>query len=100
MSVIRLENLLKTDAGTPLESIVRHAKKMDDLTSRLRSVLGAEASRNLLAANLRDDGELVLICQSPSWAARLRFESEALLAAAAGGGVKADRVRVRVATGR
>ncbi len=100
MSVIRLENLLKTEAGTPLESIVRHAKNMDDLTARLRSVLGAEASRNLLAANLRDDGELVLICRSPSWAARLRFESEAILAAAADSGAKADRVRVRVATGR
>ena len=100
MSVIRLENLLKTAAGTPLESIVQRAKKMDDLTNRLRAVLGGEASRHLLAANLRDNGELVLICQSPSWAARLRFESEALLAAAADSGAKADRVRVRVATGR
>lgn len=100
MSVIRLENLLKTDSGQPLELIVQHAKKMDDLTTRLRSVLGPEASGNLLAANLRDDGELVLICRSPSWAARLRFESETLLAAAAGCDVKAERVRVRVATGR
>ncbi|MEX0976789.1 MAG: DciA family protein [Woeseia sp.] len=100
MSVIRLESLLKTDSGQPLESIVRHAKKMDDLTTRLRSVLGSEASQHLLAANLRDDGELVLICRSPSWAARLRFESEVLLAAAADGGVKAERVRVRVTTGR
>lgn len=100
MSVIRLENLLKTDSGQPLELIVRHAKKMDDLTTRLRSVLGPEASPNLLAANLREDGELVLICRSPSWAARLRFESEALLAAAADGGVHAERLRVRVATGR
>jgi hypothetical protein len=100
MSVTRLENLLKGDTGKPLEKIVQHAQKMDDLTASLQAALGKEAAANLLAANVRDDGELVLICSSSSWAARLRFDSEAVLAAAGRAGAKADRVRVRVATGR
>jgi hypothetical protein len=100
MSVTRLENLLKGDTGKPLEKIVQHAQKMGDLTACLQAALGSEAAANLLAANVRDDGELVLICSSSSWAARLRFDSEAVLAAAGRAGVHADRVRVRVATGR
>ncbi len=101
MSIIRLEKLLKSGAGGALDKIVQRAQNMNDLTSAIRSVLPDEAQASLLAANLRDDGELVLICSSSSWAARLRFESEELIKAArlTGADVSSCKVKVSPSTG-
>lgn len=94
--MIRLENLLKSGAPDSLQGIVQRARDLGELTVLLRSALDTEAAPHLLAANLRDDAELVLICSSPAWAARIRFESETLLQAASKAGVKADRCSVKV----
>ena len=96
MSIIRLEKLLKTGAGGALEDIVQRAQDMDDLTAAIRSVLPDEAQASLLAANLRENGELVLMCSSSSWAARLRFESDQLIKAARLMGADVDKCRVKV----
>ncbi|MFQ5982715.1 MAG: DciA family protein [Woeseiaceae bacterium] len=96
MSIIRLENLLKTGSGGALEKIVQRAQNMGDLTSALRAVLPEEAQQQLIAANLRENGELVLICSSSSWAARLRFESEALIEAARITGADVSKCKVKV----
>lgn len=79
MPIHHIKQLLGTDSGTSLDSIVRHARHMGNLAQKLREVLPEEARSELVAANLRDDGELVIICRSASWASRLRFESELLL---------------------
>jgi hypothetical protein len=96
MSIIRLEKLLKTGSGSVLEEIVQHAQNMDDLTGAIRAVLPIDAQSSLLGANLRGNGELVVICSSSSWAARLRFESDQLIEAArlAGADVKTCKVKV------
>ncbi len=96
MSIIHLEKLLKSGTGDALEKIVQRAQNMDDLTSASRSVLPDEAHASLLAANIREEGELVLICSSSSWAARLRFESKDLIKAArlAGADVKKCKIKV------
>ena len=96
MSIIRLEKLLKTGSGGALEEIVQRAQNMHDLTSAIRSVLPDAAQSQLLAANLREDGELVLICSSSSWAARLRFESEQLIEAARLAGADVSKCKVKV----
>ena len=96
MSIIRLEKLLKTGSGSALEEIVQRAQNMDQLTAAIRSVLPEEAQSQLLAANLRENGELVLICSSSSWAARLRFESEQLIEAARLTGADVDKCKVKV----
>ena len=96
MSIIRLEKLLKTGSDGALDKIVHRAQYLNDLTSAIRSVLPEEAKSQLLAANLRENGELVLICSSSSWAARLRFESEQLIEAARLAGTKVDKCRVKV----
>jgi hypothetical protein len=96
MSIIRLEKLLKTGSGGALEEIVQRAQNMDQLTAAIRSVLPEEAQSQLLAANLRENGELVLICSSSSWAARLRFESEQLIEAARLTGADVDKCKVKV----
>ncbi len=96
MSIIRLENLLKKRAGDGLDKIVQRAQKLDELTTALRAELPEEAALNLVAANLREDGELVLICASSAWASRLRFESERLVQTARRLGFMVDRARVTV----
>jgi len=98
MSIIRLENLLKSSGGSRLEKIVQTAQNMEDLTVLLRGSLDDDAAASLLAASLHDDGELVLFCSSPAWASRLRFDGEKLLAIACEHGVAATRCRVRVAS--
>ncbi len=96
MTIIRLKNLLKTGDGGTLDEIIQRAQHMDALTTALRAQLPANAGENLLAANLRKDGELVLICASSAWASRLRFESEKLIEAARKTGLTVTSCKVAV----
>ena len=96
MPIISLENLLKTGAGGTLDKIVQRAQNMDVLTTALRGELPADVGQNLLAANLRENGELVLVCTSSAWASRLRFESDGLVAAARKAGLIVHSCKVSV----
>ena len=97
MSIVRLDKLLQPGSGDPLQKLVQRSRNMSHLAQILRAALPADAAPHLSAANLRDDGELVLICSSSSWAARLRFESEGLLKAARDAGLQAATCSVKVA---
>ena len=96
MSVTRLENLLKSGPDEGLDSLVRQARRMGELTRMLRGALDAELATSLKSANLREDGELVLICESSNWAARLRFEAEKLAEIARANGATVNTCRVTV----
>ncbi len=96
MTIIRLENLLKARAGSTLHKIIQRAQNMDELTTVLRAELSADAAQNLLVANLREDGELVLVCASSAWASRLRFESDTLMEVARKTGLTVTTCRVTV----
>ena len=96
MSATKLENLLKNHPGSSLEKIVQRAQQMDSLTTTLQATLPADLAENLVAANISDEAELVLVCRSPAWASRLRFESESMLEAARKAGESPIRCRVRV----
>jgi len=69
---------------------------MGELTTALRAGLAADSRPHLLAANLREDGELVLICSSSSWASRIRFESDTLIEVARKAGLTVNSCRVSV----
>lgn len=97
MALIRLDQLLGSPSRQGLDDLVRQAREMSGLTERLRSALPAGIRPHLVAANLRDGGELVLLCRSPAWAARLRYERDALLDAVRGAGADVSRVSIRVA---
>lgn len=101
MTAKKLENLLdpaeNTSKNGGLGELVRRARDMGKLTDTLSGALGAELAAGLVAASLRDDGTLVLLARSSSWASRLRFEEAAVLAAARSNAVNVDRVSVRVA---
>jgi hypothetical protein len=97
MPIVRLGQLLQSGSGDRLDKLVEHSRNMGNLAQILRAALPEDVAPHLLAANLRDPAELVLICSSSSWAARLRFESEGLLKAANKAGIKADNCSVKVA---
>ncbi len=99
MAAKSLENLLNASKDGDLASIVRRAQDMGDLASALVRALPPEEGASILAANVRDDGELVVLCQSSAWASRLRFSADALLAAATAEGASVSRCSVRVARG-
>ena len=92
----RLENLLNPNNDRGLADLIRRARKMGELTGVLQRALPAEMAASLVAASLRDGGELVVLAASPAWAAKLRFEADLLLAAARDAGVDAASIRVRV----
>ena len=96
MTIIRLENLLKAGGGGTLDKIIQRAQQMDELTTALRAELPAAAGENLIVANLREDGELVLVCASSAWASRLRFESDKLMQVARKTGLTVRSCRVSV----
>lgn len=102
MSIIRLQNLLKSGKDDGLGKLVRRAQDMDRLTIDLKSGLDPEFGPHLVAANLRPDGLLVVLVDSSVWAARFRYESDRLirLASAAGGKVTSCRIAVATNPGR
>jgi len=91
-----LEKLLKKGADQGLGKIVQRAQHMDQLSRCVEAALCADLASQVLAANLREDGELVVVCRSSAGAARLRFEEEAILKAARDSGAEARSFRVRV----
>ena len=99
MAAKSLGNLLNPSKDGDLATIVRRARDMGELASALVRALPAEEGSAILAANVREDGELVVLCQSSAWASRLRFCADALLDAARAHGTDASRCSVRVARG-
>jgi hypothetical protein len=96
MAAKSLQNLLNPSKDGDLANIVRRAQDMGELASALVQALPPEEGAAILAANVREDGELVVLCQSSAWASRLRFCADALLAAARAHGAEASRCSVRV----
>ena len=97
MAAKSLENLLNPNSDGDLGSLIRRAQDMGELACALASALPGDEGAAILAANVRDDGELVVLCQSPAWASRLRFSADTLLGVARAHGADANRCTIRVA---
>lgn len=98
MSDLRPKSLsgLVTDKGSALGRLAGEAAARVALTDHLRSGIDQELAPYLAGANLRADGTLVILAAGPEWAARLRFESDRLLALGRELQPGAARVRIRV----
>ena len=96
MTAKRLENLLNPNDSGNLGDLIRRARDLDLLTRALLEALPQDFAGSILAANVREDIELVVLAASPAWAARLRFEEETLMAAAKSAGADVKRCKVRV----
>ena len=97
MTAKSLENLLNPSKDGELQDIVRRARDMGKLASALARALPPDEGAAIVAANVRDDGELVVLCLSPAWASRLRFAADSLVEAAIAHGAEATRCTIRVA---
>jgi hypothetical protein len=95
----RLENLLNPNGDGELGDIIRHARGMGELLQVLQQSIPAIAPGSIRATNIRDNGELVILASSPAWAAKLRFEIEAIMAATRKSGVEVNSCTVRVSRG-
>ena len=96
MTAKRLDSLLNPNDNGGLGEIVRRARSMEALVGKLKAGLPADEATSIVAANIREDGTLVVLVSSSAWASRLRFETDSLLEAA---GPAAERCEVRVARG-
>jgi hypothetical protein len=99
MSIKRLENLLNPNNDGGLGDIIRHAQDMGELVQCLQQQLPDDTAANILAANVRDNGELVVLASSPAWAAKHRVHEDALMTAARQSGAQVTSCRVRVSRG-
>ena len=96
MPIKRLDNLLNPNENGGLGAIVRRARDMGELTQMLQMSLPEPQAGSIVAANIREDGELVVLASSSAWASRLRFEADRLIAAARKTGADVRTCTVRV----
>jgi hypothetical protein len=75
-------------AAGSLADLVREAKRRRLETVEIKKRLPEDEATHLVSASTNAAGELVLVMDSPSWAARLRYCVAAL---------GTDRVKIRVA---
>ena len=94
-----LKKLLNPNNDGELAGVIRRAREMGELTHILCECLPGEYAGAIAAANVRDDGILVVIATSPAWASRLRYETEALVRAARESGKNVTACRIRVSPG-
>jgi len=97
MPLKSLENLLKASTDKDLAEVIEHARDMGDLVQILQAALPDEQRGAISAANIRGDGELVVLASSSAWAARLRYETDLLMTAAQASGKEVSTCSVRVA---
>ena len=98
MPTKRLDNLLNPSNGGDLGDVIRRAREMGELATALGKSLPAKLSAGIVAANLRENGELVVICASSAWASRLRFEADQIVTAAREAGVEVQSCTIRVSS--
>jgi len=96
MPIKSLENLLNPSNDGGLGDIIRHAQDMGELAQILQKSLPGDCSTSISAANIRDNGELIILASTPAWAAKLRFEADKLMKAARASGAEVTSCRVRV----
>lgn len=65
-------------ADGPLARLVREAERRRLETARVRGLLPAEESAHVVSATTDEAGDLVLVMDTPAWAARVRYCTGAL----------------------
>ena len=57
----------------PLSRVLRESERRRLETARVRKLLPAEEAAHVVSAATNEAGELVLVMDTPSWAARVRY---------------------------
>ena len=96
MSAKHIGDLLKPNDNGGLAATLKRTQRIAELTSVLSAALGGEAGASIVSASVDDSRVLHVKTSSSAWAARLRFDSDKLLAAASDGGWPASSLKVQV----
>jgi len=99
MPADKLKNLLNPSNHGELGDVIKRAQRMGELTELIAAALPPDERQAIVAANVREGGELVVICSTSAWASRLRYQADTMLKAARDAGVSATACRVRVSQG-
>ena len=97
MAAKSLQNLLKINKDSELGEVLERARALGELTETLSKALPGDLADGVVAINIRDEQQLVILARSSAWASRLRFEQAAVLDAAKAADLNVDGVSVRVA---
>jgi hypothetical protein len=62
----------------PLARLLREAERRRTETARIRELLPSEEGAHVVSATTSESGELVLVMDTPAWAARARYVVSAL----------------------
>jgi hypothetical protein len=62
----------------PLARVLRESERRRLETARVKKLLPAEEAAHIVSAATNEAGELVLVMDTPSWAARVRYCLSAL----------------------
>jgi hypothetical protein len=57
----------------PLTRVLREAERRRKETAKVKALLPPEEAAHVVSAATNEAGELVLVMDSPSWAARVRY---------------------------
>jgi len=71
-----LQDLLS--GSTHLKKLREAANERRALTQRVKTLLAENEAQHLLTARLTPLGELILVLDSPAWAARVRYAQEGI----------------------
>ena len=93
-SLLEIVNAPESGIG----ALAASAQSRVDLANHLRGALPRGLAEHLLAANVNADACLVVLCDGPEWAARLRYEATNLLSRCREWHAATARVRIRVAS--
>lgn len=86
-------------AGGSLAGVLQRAQWLDALQDRLRRGLPSALAPHLRVANVQGE-TLVVLVSTPAWRARMRLETDRILAAAAEAGLPARALVVKVSPER
>ncbi|MFL2538566.1 MAG: DciA family protein [Candidatus Rariloculaceae bacterium] len=61
-----------------LEKLALEAERQRNLTDRIRKMLPSEEADHLVNVSIDKENELILVMDSPAWAARARYHAKTL----------------------
>ncbi len=78
MATKSLKSIAKLFKNGQLEKLALEAERQRNLTNRIRKMLPPEEADHLVNVSIDKEGKLILVMDSPAWAARIRYREKTL----------------------
>ena len=78
MATKSLKPIAKLFKNGQLEKLALEAERQRNLTNRIRKMLPSEEADHLVNVSIDKEGKLILVMDSPAWAARIRYREKTL----------------------